>query len=100
MPFFGEDNFEGPGAFTMTTADTELHTASEAASDKAVLPMIPGETMTKVVREEWVRKAKRALTTEQETVRSGGVPAKLKAETWRVSEGGEARTCADVHRLV
>ena len=54
---------------------------SAADSDKKLIPDVPSEVMTKGIREEWVRKTKRALTTDQETVRAGGVPAKLKAET-------------------
>ena len=78
MSFFGEHAFT---AMKSSEAEMQDSSGSAADSDKKVIPDVPSEVMTKGVRQEWVRKTKRALTTEQETVREGGVPAKLKAET-------------------
>ena len=79
MSFFGEHAFTA----MMKSSEAEMQDSSGSAadSDKKVIPDVPSEVMTKGVRQEWVRKTKRALTTDQETVREGGVPAKLKAET-------------------
>ena len=78
MSFFGEQAFT---AMKSSEAEMQDSSGSAADSDKKVIPDVPSEVMTKGIREEWVRKTKRALTTDQETVREGGVPAKLKAET-------------------
>ena len=67
MSFFGEQAFT---AMKSSEAEMQDSSGSAADSDKKVIPDVPSEVMTKGIREEWVRKTKRALTTDQQ-VRAG-----------------------------
>ena len=70
MSFFGEQAFT---AMKSSEAEMQDSSGSAADSDKKVIPDVPSEVMTKGIREEWVRKTKRALTTDQETVRAAAL---------------------------
>ena len=77
MSFFGEQAFT---AMKSSEAEMQDSSGSAADSDKKVIPDVPSEVMTKGIREEWVRKTKRALPTDQETVRAGPVGAGSAAQ--------------------
>ena len=61
MSFFGEQAFT---AMKSSEAEMQDSSVSAADSDKKLIPDVPSEVMTKGVRQEWVRKTKRALTTD------------------------------------
>ena len=79
MEFFGEEAFAGvatPKRNMLSESD-----GAAAAGGGHGLPDVPSESMTRAEREDWVRKAKKAMTAEQRLLLAGVTPAKLVAET-------------------
>ena len=78
MEFFGEEAFAGvatPKRNMLSESD-----GAAAAGGGHGLPDVPSESMTRAEREDWVRKAKKAMTAEQRLLlamfhgRSGRMP--------------------------
>ena len=69
MEFFGEEAFVGAA-----TPKRNLVTESEgaaAAGGGHGLPDVPSESMTRAEREDWVRRARKAMSAEQRLLLAG-----------------------------
>ena len=79
MEFFGEEAFVG-AATPKRNLVTESDGAAAAGGGHG-LPEVPSESMTRAEREDWVRRARKAMSAEQRLLLAGVTPAKLIAET-------------------